>query len=88
MRKYDRNAVFNIAVKALLFAVVFASALIILLLVLNLAFVISLIVSLVLGLAEVYGLLLQLLCVLVRIPFQTEAGKCILPLLRQAFRPF
>ena len=54
MRKYDRNAVFNIAVKALLFAVVFASALIILLFVLNLAFIITLILSLVSGIAAVF----------------------------------
>lgn len=54
MRKYDRNAVFNIAVKALLFIVFFAAAFCILKFAFNLATVISVIVGLICGLAAVF----------------------------------
>ena len=54
MRKYDRNAVFNIAVKALLFIAFFAAAFCILKFAFNLATVISVIVGLICGLAAVF----------------------------------
>ena len=53
MRKYDRNAVFNIAVKAVLFIAFFAACFCILKFALNLATVISLIAALVIGFAAV-----------------------------------
>lgn len=53
MRKYDRNAVFNIAVKAVLFIAFFAACFCILKFALNLATVISLVVALVIGFAAV-----------------------------------
>ena len=54
MRKYDRNAVFNIAVKALLFIAFFTAAFCILKFAFNLATVISVIVGLICGLAAVF----------------------------------
>ena len=54
MRKYDRNAVFNIAVKALLFIAFFTAVFCILKFAFNLATVISVIVGLICGLAAVF----------------------------------
>lgn len=54
MRKYDRNAVFNIAVKALLFIAFFTAAFCILKFAFNLPTVISVIVGLICGLAAVF----------------------------------
>ena len=97
MRKYDRNAVFNIAVKALLFIAFFTAAFCILKFAFNLATVISVIVGLTCGLAAVFlfsyllrytGFYYSYYAFVSRFLFREKQGKVYCPCCGKHFEHF